>query len=326
MKAYIIRRLLGAIPIVIGVMIITFILFRVVGGDVSTELAGKAATAEQIAEIEAEYGFDKPMLVNFAAVKTQGLRGLVDSQFFSHMAGCVTLDFGRSYRTKRDIIDIIKEGAVPSLNLTVPMFLIGLTTSLAVSLLVAYVRGTWIDRTLVVVCVIGMSMPFLSYILFAQWFFAYKLQWFPIHYTEPGWFQIQRFALPVLIGLASGLGAEVRFYRTVILDEVHADYVRTARAKGASATRVLFKHVLKNAMIPVITKVVLALPFLFLGSLLLERFFGIPGLGYLTVEAIYSRDYPIISAMTFIGALLYVFGLLVTDICYALVDPRVELQ
>ena len=124
----------------------------------------------------------------------------------------------------------------------------------------------------------------------------------------------------------SGLGSQVRFYRTVILDEIHADYVRTARAKGASRTRVLFKHVLKNAMIPVITQVVLAIPFLFLGALLLERFFGIPGLGYLTVESISSRDYPVISAMTFIGAILYLVGLIATDICYSLVDPRVELR
>jgi peptide/nickel transport system permease protein len=159
-----------------------------------------------------------------------------------------------------------------------------------------------------------------------QYFLAYKWGLFPVFGYEPGLGAVKYVMLPVLIGVVSGLGSSVRFYRTVILDEIHADYVRTARAKGASRTRVLFKHVLKNAMIPVITQVVLAIPFLFLGSLLLERFFGIPGLGYLTVEAINARDYPVISAMTYIGALLYIAGLIVTDVCYALVDPRVELQ
>jgi len=325
-KAYIIRRLLNVIPIVFGVMVILFILFHLVGGDPAIEMAGKGASAETLEQVRREYGFDKPLLVNLHAFEDRGLAGLVDSQFFHHIWDSVTFDFGKSYRSRRDITEIIREGAIPSLSLTVPILLLGLPTALAVSLMVAYVRGTLADRGLVVLCVLAMSMPYLSYILFAQWFFAYRLDRFPVFGYEEGWAKIEYLILPVLIGVVSGLGAEVRFYRTVILDEVHADYVRTARAKGASAHRVLFKHVLKNAMIPVITRVVLAIPFLFLGSLLLERFFGIPGLGYLTIEAIHSRDYPVISAMTFIGALLYVFGLIVTDICYALVDPRVELR
>ena len=321
--AYIIRRLLHSIPIIFGVMIITFILFRVVGGDISGELAGKAASKEVIQEIRHEYGWDKPLFFNF---KTDSVRGFFDTQFFEHLYNSATLNFGKSLWNKREIWDIIKDGAVPSLSLTVPMMVIGLVTSLSISLIVAYVRGSWIDKTLVFLCVMGMSMPYLSYILLGQYLFAYKWGMFPVFGYATGAEKFQYLALPISIGVVSGLGASVRFYRTVILDEVHADYVRTARAKGASQTRVLFKHVLKNAMIPVITQVVLAIPFLFLGSLLLERFFGIPGLGYLTIEAINSRDFPIISAMTFIGALLYVVGLLVTDICYALVDPRVELQ
>jgi len=325
-KAYIIRRLINAIPIIFGVMMVTFLLFRVVGGDPSAQMAGKAASAETIAEIRAELGFDKPMVFNFDACRSKGIPALFDSQLFRHLGGCLTFNFGKSWWTKRDVMEIIKDGAIPSLSLTVPIFLIGLTTSLAISLVVAYVRGTWVDRVLVIVCVLGMSMPYLSYILFGQWVFAYGLDLFPVSGYAKGWPKVQYLVLPVLIGVISGLGAEVRFYRTVVLDEIHADYVRTARAKGASTTRVLFKHVLKNAMIPVITRVVLAIPFLFLGSLLLERFFGIPGLGYLMVEAINSDDRQVISAMTFIGALLYVLGLLVTDICYALVDPRVKLR
>jgi len=323
---YILRRLLYILPILFGVMVITFLLFRVVGGDISTEIAGKNALPETIAEIKHEYGWDKPLFVNVAEYKDRGVPGLFNSQFFDHLWNSATLDFGKSIRYKRSISDIVLEGAVPSLSITMPMFFIGLIASLSISLIVAYVRGTWLDRTLVIVCVLGMSMPYLSYILFAQYFFAYKLSWFPVFGYEEGWRKISYVALPILIGVISGLGASVRFYRTVILDEIHADYVRTARAKGASTTRVLFKHVLKNAMIPVLTQVVLAIPFLFLGSLLLERFFGIPGLGYLTVEAINARDYPIINAMTFIGALLYLLGLIATDLCYALVDPRVELR
>ncbi|MFA5865962.1 MAG: ABC transporter permease [Phycisphaerae bacterium] len=323
MKGYIIRKLINVVPIVFGVMVITFVLFRIVGGDISREIAGKYATAELITEIRHEYGWDKPL---FFDVHAKNISGVFDSQFFHHLWNSLTFNFGKSLRDRQPITEIIKEGAIPSLSITVPMFIIGLITSLSISLIVAYVRGTRVDKVLVIICVLGMSVPYLSYILIGQYIFAYKLGRFPVFGYEPGWRAVQYVALPVLIGVVSGLGSSVRFYRTVILDEIHADYVRTARAKGASRTRVLFKHVLKNAMIPVITQVVLAIPFLFLGSLLLERFFGIPGLGYLTIEAISSRDYPVINAMTYIGALLYIFGLIVTDICYALVDPRVELR
>lgn len=322
MKAYIIRRLINSIPIIFGVMVITFILFRLVGGDISSEIAGKSASAKTIAEIRHEYGWDKPLFFNF----NNGITGVLDSQFFHHLWNSITFDFGKSIRDKREILPTILERAVPSLSLMVPMFIIGLITSLALSLLIAYVRGTFIDKLLVVICVFGMSMPYLSYILFGQYAFAYKCGLFPVFGYEEGWGKIQYLILPILIGVASGLGGQVRFYRTVVLDEIHADYVRTARAKGASVSRVLFKHVLKNVMIPVITQVVLAIPFLFLGSLLLERFFGIPGLGDYFIVALNSSDYPVINAMTFIGALLYVLGLIVTDICYALVDPRVELK
>ncbi|NLE30408.1 MAG: ABC transporter permease [Phycisphaerae bacterium] len=323
MTAYILRKIFNAIPIVFGVMIVTFILFRVVGGDISSELAGKSASKETIAEIRKEYGWDKPMFFN---THPMSVKDFFDTQLFNHLYNSATLNFGTSLRDKREISEIIREGAIPSLSLTIPMLFASLITSLSIALIVAYVRGSFFDKALVFVCVVGMSIPYLSYIMLGQYFFAYKLGVFPVFGYEPGVEKIKYLILPILIGVFSGLGSSVRFYRTVVLDEIHADYVRTARAKGASQTRVLFKHVLKNAMIPVITQVVMAIPFLFLGSLLLERFFGIPGLGYLTVESIGARDYPVISAMTFIGSLLYVFGLLLTDICYTLVDPRVELR
>jgi peptide/nickel transport system permease protein len=170
-----------------------------------------------------------------------------------------------------------------------------------------------------------MSIPYLSFILFGQYFLAYKWGLFPVFFS-PELRMAQYVALPVLIGIAAGLGRNLRFFRTVMLDEMQNDYVRTAFAKGLTVRRVLFKHVLKNAMIPIITRVVLAIPFLFLGSLLLERFFGIPGLGYLMVEAINSRDYFVISAMTYISAILFVVFNLITDICYSLVDPRISLE
>ncbi len=323
MTTYIIRRLINAVPIIFGVMLITFVLFKVVGGDKSYEIAGKSASKEAIEAIRHEYGWDKPLFFNF---KGHSIREFFDTQLFDHLWSSMTLHFGKSINDRRYISQIILEGAIPSLSITVPIFLIGLATSLSISLIVAYIRGTFMDKALVFLCVLGMSMPYLSYILVGQYYLAYKWGIFPVFGYESGWQKIYYVALPIIIGVASGLGGSVRFYRTVILDEIHADYVRTARAKGASQTRVLFKHVLKNAMIPVITQTVLAIPFLFLGSLLLERFFGIPGLGYLTIESINSRDYPVISAMTFIGSLLYVAGLIVTDICYALVDPRVELR
>jgi peptide/nickel transport system permease protein len=197
--------------------------------------------------------------------------------------------------------------------------------SISVSLMIAFVRGSKWDVLAVVICVLGMSIPYLSFILFGQYFFAYKLGLFPVFFS-PDLTTVQYVALPIIIGIVVGLGGGVRFYRTVMLDEMRSDYVRTAFAKGLSARRVLFKHVLKNAMISIITRVVLTIPYLFLGSLLLERFFGIPGLGYLMLEAIGSRDYFVINAMTYIWAILFVIFNVMTDVCYALADPRISFE
>ena len=312
MTAYIIRRLLYTIPIVLGVLLLTFTLFTLVGGDISLELAGKNATQETIDEIRHEYGLDKPLFLSW------------DSQFTNHFKDALTFDFGRA-RDRELVIDKIKRGVWPSLALTIPMFMVTLVISVSLALIVAFVRGTRWDIFVVVICIAGMSIPYLSFIMLGQYFFAYKLGWFPVFFS-PELSVPEYVTLPILIGIVAGLGGNLRFYRTVMLDEMRSDYVRTAFAKGLSARRVLFKHVLKNAMVPIITSVVLAIPFLFLGSLLLERFFGIPGLGYLMVEAIGSRDYSVINAMTFIIAILFVIFNLLTDICYALVDPRVSFE
>lgn len=326
MWVYIVRRLLYTPLIVMGVLLITFILFRLVQGDISAELAGKSASAETIAEIRAEYGFDKPLFFNLKAARQHGATALFDSQFFNHFLDTVTFNFGRSIRSKQSIATLIAQGAIPSLSLTIPMFFSLLITSVSLSLIVANHRGTWLDTALVLICVLGMSVPSLAIILYGQYLFGYQLGWFPVFGYEPGISGIRNLVLPVLLGVMMGLGGDVRFYRTVMLDEIRADYIRTAYAKGVSTTRVLFVHLLKNAMIPIVSSVVLSIPFLFLGSLLLERFFGIPGLGYLMIEAIGARDFPVINAMTYIIALLFVLGNLATDICYALVDPRVSLH
>jgi len=312
MTTYIIRRLLYTIPIVLGVLLLSFVLFTVVGGDISIELAGKNATPETIAEIRHEYGLDKPLY-----------RGW-DSQFINHFKNALTFKFGRA-RDRELVIDKIKRGVVPSLALTVPMFFGVVIISISLSLMVAFIQGTKWDVLAMLCCVAGMSIPYLSFILFGQYFLAYKWGLFPVFFS-PDLTTAEYVALPVIIGIVTGLGSNVRFYRTVMLDELRNDYVRTAFAKGLSTRTVLFRHVLKNAMIPIITRVVLAIPFLFLGSLLLERFFGIPGLGYLMVEAIGSRDYRVINAMTYISAILFVTFNVLTDICYAWVDPRVSLE
>jgi len=312
MTVYIFRRLLYTVPIVVGVLLLTFFLFSVVGGDISPQIAGKNADAQTIAEIRHEYGFDKPLFLSW------------DSQFVNHFRKALTFQFGRALDREK-ISEKILRGVGPSLSLTIPMFLGTLVLSLTLALLAAFVRGSWLDMVVVILCVAGMSIPYLSFIIYGQYFFAYKLGWFPILYM-PEESLLTSLTLPVLIGIIAGLGGNLRFYRTVVLDEMRSDYVRTAFAKGLSTTKVLFKHVLKNALIPIITSVVLSIPYLFLGSLLLERFFGIPGLGSLMIEAIASRDFFIINAMTFIFSLLIVVFTLLTDICYAWADPRIELE
>lgn len=313
MKTYIIRRLFYTIPIVFGVLLVTFTLFNIVGGDVTDQIAGRAASRETRDEIRAEYGWDKPLFLSW------------DSQFLNHLKNAATFNFGRSWHDRELIIDKIKRGAGPSLSLTVPMFLGTVFISISLALFVAYMHGTIIDVSAVFICIVGMSIPFLSFILFGQYFLAFKWGLFPVFFW-PDLPPAQYVALPVLIGIVAGVGANLRFYRTVMLDEMQNDYVRTAFAKGLSTGSVLFKHVLKNAMIPIITQVVLAIPFLFLGSLLLERFFGIPGLGYLMIEAISARDFQVVNAMTYIGAILFVIFNVITDICYSLVDPRISFE
>jgi peptide/nickel transport system permease protein len=245
-----------------------------------------------------------------------------DSQLLFYVKQLMRGDLGYSESLRQPVADLLKVGVLPSLSLTMPIFFIGVIVSVSLSLVCAFFRDTFVDRFLVMFSVALMSINYLVYIVAGQYILAYKNGWFPVW----GYESIRYLALPVLIGVVSGLGSNIRFYRTIMLDEMYKDYVRTAFAKGVSKPRVLFVHVLKNAMIPIITNVVIAIPFLYTGSLLLESFFGIPGLGYLGINAILSSDIDVVRALVLIGALLFVVSNLLTDICYAAVDPRVKLK
>ena len=245
-----------------------------------------------------------------------------DSQFLFYLGQIATFNFGTSHETHQSVSRLVADGILPSLSLTVPMFLVGVATAVAVSLVCAFWRGRWPDRFFLLVSVALMSVNYLVYIIVAQYLLAFRAGLFPIWGFETPYHLV----LPVIIGVVSGLGGNVRFYRTVMLDEVNQDYVRTARAKGCGQGRVMFVHVLRNAMIPILTQVVVALPFLYTGSLLLENFFGIPGLGHLAYNAIQSADFDVIKAYTFVGSLLFVAANLITDLLYAVVDPRVRLR
>jgi peptide/nickel transport system permease protein len=244
------------------------------------------------------------------------------SQFIFYLGQIARLDFGESSSTNQKVSHMLREGIVPSLTLTVPIFVVGLVVAVSLSLVCAFFRNRFIDRFFVVLSVGLMSINYLIFIIVGQYLLAFKWEWFPVWGYE-SW---RYLLLPVVIGVVSGLGANVRFYRTVVLDEMYRDYVRTAFAKGVSKRSVLFRHVLKNAMVPILTNVVIAIPFLYTGSLLLESFFGIPGLGYLAINAIHSADIDVIRAIVLIGSILFVVANLITDLSYAVVDPRVKFQ
>lgn len=318
MTAYIIRRLLSVIPITLGVLLIVFLLFRVVGGNPAYRIAGKNASPEKIAQISKERGYDRPYFLNFQ----QFPRRLLDAQFPRLVGHLVRGEFGESLSTKQPVAQMLRAGLVPSLCLTTPLFLLNLVLAIALALLAAYYRNTWLDRTLVVVSVMAMSVSSLVYIMVGQFWLASEWRLFPVWGFEGP----QYLLLPILIGLIGGVGGSLRFYRTVMLDEVYQDYVRTARAKGVAPRGVLFRHVLRNALIPILTNVVVALPFLYTGSLLLESFFGIPGLGRMLVMAIPNGDEDILFAETFIGAVLFVLATTLTDIAYTWADPRIRLK
>ena len=324
MFAYITRRILYAIPILIGVNLLTFTLFFVVNSPddmARMHLGVKRVTPEAIIKWKQDRGYDKPLLYNPQASGTQKLTNTI---LFTKSVSLFAFQFG-SADDGREIGHDIRQRMWPSLAIAIPVFIVGLLVNITFAMLLAFFRATYIDIWGVIVCVILMSVSTLFYIIGGQYLIGKLLHLVPISGYDTGMNSLKFLVLPVVISVIGGIGSGSRWYRTIFLEEINKDYVRTARAKGLSELRVLFKHVLKNAMIPILTGAVVVIPLLFMGSLLMESFFGIPGLGSYTIDAIQSQDFAIVRAMVFLGSVLYILGLILTDISYTLVDPRIRL-
>jgi len=321
MLAYLLRRVAAGVVTILGVLLFLFVLFFLVATpeDVARKALGEKAPPEVLERWIENHGYDKPRFWN--------PEDPADTMLVEHFRRMLTFDFGKSDADDVPILDRLREGVVPSLTLTVPLFLLSLLLAIPLSLAVALFRDTYIDRSGVVLCVLGMSVSLLLYIIGGQYLIGKLLRWFPISGYDSDPTVVARFvALPILLALAHGLGETVRFDRTVFVEETGRDYVRTARAKGAGDARIMLRHVLRNGLIPILTQIVIAIPFLFTGSILLESFFGIPGLGSITVDAINANDFATLRTMVFIGALLFVLGQILTDVSYTLADPRVRLE
>ena len=325
MLAYLTRRLLYAIPILIGVNLLTFALFFVVNtpDDMARmQLGVKRVTAEAIQKWKAERGYDLPYFWN---AKSDGVAALTDTIFFQKSANMFIGEFGRA-EDGRSISREISNRMGPSLAIALPTFILGLFVAVSLALILAFFRATAFDFWGVVICVAMMSISGLFYIIGGQFLISKVFRLVPISgYADS--FDAWRFlVLPVVIGVISGIGSSARWYRTIFLEEVGKDYVRTARAKGLPESVIFFRHILKNAMIPILTGVVVVIPLLFMGSLLSESFFGIPGLGSYTIDAINAQDFAVVRSMVFIGSVLYIAGLILTDISYSVVDPRIRFE
>ena len=312
MGAYIVRRLWQMIPTLLGVVLLIFFLFNWVGGDPALVLAGKITNPEQIENIRKQLGVDQPYWY----------------QLWVFIKQIVAFDFGRSWATNEAVSNILVTRVGPTLTIMIPVLLLETTIGVILAIGVAYVRGTLTDRAIMMVCTVAMSVSFLVYIIVAQYIFGFQLGWFPVQ----GWSDsfaknIVTYApLPILLAVFVGLAPALRLYRSFFLDEVNQDYVRTARAKGLSERTVMLKHVLRNAMIPILTNVGISLPGIFVGSFLLETFFSIPGLGREILTAVNRSDFPVIKAATVYLAVVTMVVNLAVDVLYKAVDPRVVLK
>jgi len=325
MIGYIIRRLMYGVLILIGVNLFTFVLFFAVNTpDDMARLAigGQRVSTDAIEKWKVDRGYDKPLFLNTEAT---GTAKYTDTIFYQRSVPLLTFDFGASDEG-RDIGREIGIRMWPSLALAIPTFILGLLVSIAFSISLVFFRTTRLDFWGVVLCVLMLSISGLFYIIAGQWLFSKMLRLVPYSGFSWGWDAVKFLALPVLVAIISRLGPEARFFRTLFLEEISKDYVRTARARGLSERVVLFKHVLRNAMLPILTGTVSALPLLFMGSLIAESFFGIPGLGSYTIDAIGAQDFAVVRAMVFLGASLYIVGLILADISYTLADPRVRFE
>ncbi|MCB9764930.1 MAG: ABC transporter permease [Alphaproteobacteria bacterium] len=310
MIVFILRKLATAVPVLLGVAFITLVLFDVAGGDPCLIKLGKNPSEEEVQLCHQALGLD------------QGLFW----QYLDFLRQTATLDFGESWSYDTPVREMFARGLGPTLSLTVPAFLLGSAIAVALALLVAFYRGTWLDRVVTAGAIAGISVSSLIYILVGQWLFADQLKLFPIWGYEFGPRAVSFLALPILIWIALSVGTDVRYFRTVALEEIGQDYVRTARAKGISELRVLFVHVLRNCAVPIVTRMTVIMPFLITGSFLMEIFFGIPGLGSTLYTAITNSDLPVVKALTMLGATLYVLFNILADVLYAVFDPRIRLS
>ena len=335
MLRYLVRRILYAFPILFGVFLTTFSLFYLTATPEQMARRNlshiKNPTPQQLKDWLKEHGYDKPVWPTPASLAhpVSLLREDKD-QFTKSLKEMIFFRLGKSDATDEDIWKNVQERAVPSLIIGGMIFFAALLTDVCLALFLAYFRGTYIDFGGTLVCVFLMSISYLVYLIAGQYVLAKVLKYFPVAGWPSGpnaaWSAWKFTLMPMAIGVISGLGQSVRLYRTFMLGETNQDYVRTARAKGVPEQKVLFGHVLKNASIPILTSVVASVPLLVLGSILMESFFSIPGLGGYTVDAIRSTDFAVVRAMVFLGSVLYIIGFTLTDISYALVDPRVRLE
>lgn len=319
------RRIGYGLLVLVGINLVTFLLFFQVNSPddmARIQMGGKRVTAEAIERWKAERGYDRPLFIN---PRAEGMAQVTDTLFVDHSLRMFLLDFGRSDRG-RDISADIADRAGPSLALAIPSFVLGLGLSMCLALGLAFFRGQPLDFWGSVACILLMSISSLFFIVLGQYLFSRVLQLLPVSGFEPGVESWRFLIMPILVSLFGRLGGEARFYRTIFLEEMGKDYVRTARAKGLSDLRMLFRHVLPNGLIPILTGSVATLPLLFMGSLIVESFFAIPGLGSYLIDAIAAQDFAIVRSMVFIGSALYIAGLILTEISYALADPRIRLQ
>ncbi len=325
MLFYFVKRVFYAIPVLLGVSLITFVLFFIVNSPddmARMHLGKKYVTSVAIERWKHEHGYDKPKFYNS---KQNGMRRFSDTLFFSKTWQLFSFNFGFSVEGRNIGQDILQRMG-PSLAIALPTLLLGLMVNLSFALLMTLFRATLFDTLSVITCVVMMSISGLFYVIFGQYLFGKILQLAPISGYQSGLSAARFVALPVIIGVIAGIGAGSRWYRTIFLEEVHKDYVKAAQAKGLAEIVVLYRHVLKNALLPILTGIVVIIPSLFLGSLIMESFFGIPGLGSYTIDAIQLQDFDIVRVMVFLGTLMYIIGLMLTDFSYTLVDPRVRLK
>lgn len=310
---YIIRKLINLIPTLLGCMLIFFILFNIIGGQdkvLYNMLSPKSRTPEQIAILKHQFGLDKPLII----------------QYFDYVKQAATMNFGKSLSKKQPISNLIKRCVPVSLTVTFPPFIFDFIIATSLALLCAFYRGKFIDKVITVLSTLFMAFPYLALIIIGQTLFSYKLKIFPISGWGFGIERLRYLILPWILITFANLGGSVRYYRTVFVEEVNKDYVRTAKAKGLSLNKIMYTHVFKNALIPILTSVIMSIPGLLLGALLTERFFSIPGIGDLTVTAVSSYDMPVLKAMVVVYTLFFIFFSIITDISYSMVDPRVKLS